>query len=88
MPCVGVPKTMDNDVHGTDQCFGFDSSVTLAVRAGAEQVWGDFPPHAAAFLGGWMFLPLLTLQLQGIPDISKVSATSATRRTGSRPPSR
>lgn len=31
--CVGVPKTMDNDVHGTDQCFGFDTSVTLAVEA-------------------------------------------------------
>lgn len=33
VPCVGVPKTMDNDVHGTDQCFGFDTSVTLAVEA-------------------------------------------------------
>jgi 6-phosphofructokinase len=33
VPCVGVPKTMDNDVHGTDQCFGFDTSVTLAVQA-------------------------------------------------------
>jgi 6-phosphofructokinase 1 len=33
VPCVGVPKTMDNDVHGTDQCFGFDTSVTLAIEA-------------------------------------------------------
>ena len=33
IPCVGVPKTMDNDVNGTDQCFGFDTSVTLAVEA-------------------------------------------------------
>ena len=33
VPCVGVPKTMDNDVNGTDQCFGFDTSVTLAVEA-------------------------------------------------------
>jgi 6-phosphofructokinase 1 len=31
VPCVGVPKTMDNDVYGTDQCFGFDTSVTLAM---------------------------------------------------------
>jgi hypothetical protein len=39
------------------------------------------PPRQAviaAFLGGWMFLPLLTVQLTGIPDISKVSITSAT----------
>ncbi len=33
VPCVGAPKTMDNDVFGTDQCFGFDTSVTLAVEA-------------------------------------------------------
>ncbi len=33
VPCVGVPKTMDNDVFGTDQCFGFDTSVTLAIEA-------------------------------------------------------
>ncbi len=39
------------------------------------------PPQRAviaAFLGGWMFLPLLTLQITGIPDVSKVSVTSAT----------
>lgn len=33
IPCVGVPKTMDNDVWGTDWCFGFDSAVTVAVDA-------------------------------------------------------
>src|SRR5437763_10525009 len=25
---VGVPKTMDNDVSGTDYCIGFDSAAT------------------------------------------------------------
>jgi hypothetical protein len=25
----------------------------LAVRAGAKKVWGDFPMHEAAFVGGW-----------------------------------
>lgn len=37
------------------------------------------PPRRAviaAFLGGWMFLPLITIQLTGIPDITKVSVTS------------
>ncbi len=33
VPCVGVPKTMDNDVFGTDQCFGFDTATSLAVEA-------------------------------------------------------
>ncbi len=31
--CVGVPKTMDNDLNGTDYTFGFDSAVTVAVDA-------------------------------------------------------
>lgn len=33
VPCVGVPKTMDNDLSGTDYTFGFDTSVTVAVDA-------------------------------------------------------
>ena len=32
-PCVGVPKTMDNDVSGTDYCIGFDTAVSVAVDA-------------------------------------------------------
>jgi len=30
---VGVPKTMDNDVSGTDFTFGFDSAVSVALDA-------------------------------------------------------
>jgi phosphofructokinase-like protein len=30
---VGVPKTMDNDVGGTDWTFGFDSAATVAMEA-------------------------------------------------------
>lgn len=31
--CVGVPKTIDNDLNGTDACFGFDTAVTIATEA-------------------------------------------------------
>ncbi len=31
--CVGVPKTIDNDVEGTDRTFGFDSAVVTATEA-------------------------------------------------------
>src|ERR1700729_272460 len=31
--CVGVPKTIDNDLSGTDVCFGFDTAVTIATEA-------------------------------------------------------
>ncbi|HLJ87361.1 MAG TPA: ATP-dependent 6-phosphofructokinase [Candidatus Angelobacter sp.] len=30
---VGVPKTIDNDLSGTDFCFGFDTAVTIATDA-------------------------------------------------------
>lgn len=32
-PVVGIPKTMDNDVHGTDYCIGFSTAVTRSVEA-------------------------------------------------------
>ena len=30
---VGVPKTIDNDIYGTDRTFGFDSAVNIATEA-------------------------------------------------------
>ncbi len=33
MPIVGVPKTIDNDLAGTDFTFGFDTAVTIATEA-------------------------------------------------------
>jgi ATP-dependent phosphofructokinase / diphosphate-dependent phosphofructokinase len=30
---VGVPKTIDNDLNGTDYTFGFDTAVTIATEA-------------------------------------------------------
>jgi 6-phosphofructokinase len=29
-PVVGIPKTMDNDVHGTEYCIGFSTAITRA----------------------------------------------------------
>ena len=33
MPIVGVPKTIDNDIHGTEVTFGFDTAVNTAMEA-------------------------------------------------------
>ncbi len=30
--CVAIPKTMDNDVYGTDYCIGFSTAVTRSVN--------------------------------------------------------
>jgi 6-phosphofructokinase 1 len=32
IPCVGVPKTIDNDLEGCDRTFGFDTAVTTAAE--------------------------------------------------------
>jgi 6-phosphofructokinase 1 len=32
-PIVGVPKTIDNDIPGTDYTFGFDTAVSIATEA-------------------------------------------------------
>jgi 6-phosphofructokinase 1 len=32
VPVIGIPKTMDNDVHGTDYCIGFSTAVTRGVE--------------------------------------------------------
>lgn len=32
VPVIGIPKTMDNDVHGTDYCIGFSTAVTRSVE--------------------------------------------------------
>jgi len=31
VPIVAIPKTMDNDVHGTEYCIGFSTAVTRSV---------------------------------------------------------
>ncbi len=31
--CIGIPKTIDNDIYGTDYTFGFDTAVNIATDA-------------------------------------------------------
>ena len=33
VPSVGVPKTIDNDINGTDATFGYDTAVMIATEA-------------------------------------------------------
>jgi ATP-dependent phosphofructokinase / diphosphate-dependent phosphofructokinase len=33
IPVVGVPKTIDNDIDGTDVTFGFDTALTIATNS-------------------------------------------------------
>ena len=33
LPAIGIPKTMDNDLPGTDSCIGFNTAVTTVAEA-------------------------------------------------------
>ncbi len=33
VPVIGIPKTIDNDIDGTDQTFGFDTAINIAAEA-------------------------------------------------------
>ncbi|MCJ7524885.1 MAG: 6-phosphofructokinase [Candidatus Aminicenantes bacterium] len=33
LPVIGIPKTIDNDLNGTDVTFGFDTALTIATSA-------------------------------------------------------
>lgn len=59
---VGVPKTIDNDVSGTDQTFGFDTAVSIATEA-IDRIRSTAEAHNRVFLvevmgrhAGWIAL--------------------------------
>lgn len=62
VPIVGVPKTIDNDVRGTDVTFGFDSAVYVATE-GIDRVHSTAQSHRRVMIvevmgrtAGWIAL--------------------------------
>jgi phosphofructokinase-like protein len=62
VPVVGVPKTIDNDLRGTDVTFGFDSAVSVAVE-GIDRVHTTAQSHHRVMIvevmgrtAGWIAL--------------------------------
>jgi hypothetical protein len=54
-PVVGEENGPFGEAHALASAYwtaGGASAPTVAVRAGAKKLWGDFPIHEAAFLGG------------------------------------
>jgi hypothetical protein len=54
-PVVGEENGPFGEVHALASAYwtaGGASAPTVAVRAGAKKLWGDYPVHEAAFLGG------------------------------------
>lgn len=59
---IGLPKTIDNDIWGTDYTFGFQSAVDVAARA-LERIRTTAASHSRCFLvelmghkAGWLTL--------------------------------
>ncbi|MFA5336364.1 MAG: ATP-dependent 6-phosphofructokinase [Candidatus Omnitrophota bacterium] len=62
IPIVGVPKTIDNDIVGTDITFGFDTAVTIATE-GIDRVHTTAQSHHRVMIvevmgrtAGWIAL--------------------------------
>lgn len=60
--CIGVPKTIDNDIVGCDITFGFDTAVTTAAEA-LDKIHSTAASHHRAMLvevmgrnAGWLAL--------------------------------
>lgn len=62
IPIVGVPKTIDNDLRGTDITFGFDSAVSIATE-GIDRIHTTAQSHHRVMIvevmghhAGWIAL--------------------------------
>jgi 6-phosphofructokinase 1 len=66
VPVIGVPKTIDNDIRGTDITFGFDSAVAIATE-GIDRIHTTAQSHHRIMFvelmghkAGWMpYIPAL-----------------------------
>ena len=62
IPVVGVPKTIDNDIRGTDITFGFDSAVFIAtegidrIHSSAEALHRVMIVEVMGHKAGWIAL--------------------------------
>ena len=62
LPCVGVPKTIDNDIAGTERSFGFDTAVAI-IAEGLDRVQTTAQSHGRVMIvetmgrnAGWLAL--------------------------------
>ena len=49
VPFVGVPSTIDNDIHGTDYCLGVDTALNV-IRLGIDQIRDTASSSRRAFV--------------------------------------
>lgn len=62
VPVIGVPKTIDNDIDGTDQTFGYDTALNIATEA-IDRLHSTAEAHSRALVvevmgrqAGWIAL--------------------------------
>ncbi len=98
IPVVGVPKTIDNDLCGTDRTFGFDTAVQIATEAidrlhtTAESHYRDLVVEVMGRNAGWIALHAgiaggadVILVPERPFDLDVVAEAVLARRRGGRP---
>ena len=95
-PVVAIPKTMDNDVHGTDYCIGFSTAITRCVgfvnhmrtsvgsheRIGVVELFGRYS-GATSLITGYLASTDRTVISEVPFDINKLAEFTAADRAAS-----
>ncbi|MCY3021961.1 MAG: ATP-dependent 6-phosphofructokinase [Planctomycetota bacterium] len=98
VPVIGVPKTIDNDLSGTDRTFGFDTAVSTATEC-LDKLHSTAQAHDRVMVvelmgryAGWIALhaglssSCDVILIPEIPyDMKKVAAHLRKRKKGGRP---
>lgn len=91
IPVIGIPKTIDNDIWGTDQAIGFDTALTVAVES-IDRIITTAKSHKRIMVvevmghkTGWLALHSALASMADcvlIPEISFNSQSIATHLSG------
>ncbi len=92
VPCVGVPKTIDNDLSATDYTFGFDTAVNIATEA-IDRLHTTAESHMRVLVvevmgrhAGWIAPALRAWPAAPTSSSSRSSASTSTRSATGSPP--
>src|SRR5258705_11403298 len=76
--CVGVPKTIDNDLRGTEACFGFDTPVA-ATKSAVDRLHSNAEAHNRVLVcevmgrdAGWIAITAGDVEGVGAVPVSEV----------------
>ena len=88
LPIVGVPKTIDNDLNGTDYTFGFDTAVHVATEAIDRCTRRPSRTAGSSSSRRWAVTPAGSRSSRGSPAAPTTSSFPSSRSTTTQSPPR